>query len=198
MGPSSRPLKGAQPPIFGQRLLWPNAWMGQDASWYGSRPRPRRRFVRWGPRFPQKKGTPTPPILAHVYCGQTAGWMKTPLDTEVDLGPGVPSYSRKGHNSPPLFGPCLLWRRSPISATAELLLEDTAHHLSVLFSERELTFTFAICYRPSVCRLSVCRLSSVVCNVRAPYSGIRYLGHPLTSTENFTEIVPGKPLRRGS
>jgi len=30
-----------------------------------------------------------------------------------------------------------------------------------LFSERELTFTFAICYRPSVCRLSVC-LSSVV------------------------------------
>jgi len=42
-----------------------------------------------------------------------------------------------------------------------------------------------------------------VCNVRAPYSGssnfrqcfhgIRYLGHPLTSTENFTEIVPGNP-----
>jgi len=55
---------------------------------------------------------------------------------------------------------------------------------------------------PSVCRLSV------VCNVRAPYSGssnfrqyfycIRYPGHPLTSTENFTEIVLGKPLRRGS
>ena len=55
--------------------------------------------------------------------------------------------------------------------------------------------------RPSVCRLSV------VCNVRAPYSGgsnfrqyfygIRYLGHPLTSTEHFTEIVPGEPLRRG-
>jgi len=49
---------------------------------------------------------------------------------------------------------------------------------------------------------------SVVCNVRAPYSGglnfpqyfygIGYLGHRLTSTENFTEIVPGEPLRRGS
>jgi len=49
---------------------------------------------------------------------------------------------------------------------------------------------------------------SVVCNVRAPYSGgsnfrqyfygIRYLGHQLTSTENFTEIVPGEPLRWGS
>jgi len=56
----------------------------------------------------------------------------------------------------------------------------------LIFSERELTM------------LSPVRLSSVclsvVCNVRAPYSGssnfrqyfygIRYLGHPLTSTEN--------------
>jgi len=38
----------------------------------------------------------------------------------------------------------------------------------LVFSERELKFMFAICRRPSVCRLSVC-LSSV-CNVRAPYS----------------------------
>ena len=71
-----------------------------------------------------------------------------------------------------------------------------------IISERELTFTFAICYRPSVCRLSS------VCNVRAPYSGgsdfrqyfygIRYLGYPWASTENFTDIVPGEPLRRRS
>ena len=70
--------------------------------------------------------------------------------------------------------------------------------VKVVFSESELLFVVA---RPSLCRLSV------VCNVRAPYSGgsnfrqyfygIRYLGHPLTSTENFTEIVPGEPLRRG-
>jgi len=31
---------------------------------------------------------------------------------------------------------------------------------NVIFSERELTFTFAICYRRSVCRLSLC-LSSL-------------------------------------
>ena len=59
-----------------------------------------------------------------------------------------------------------------------------------------------VIYRPSVCRLSV------VCNIRAPYAdgsnfrqyfyGIRYIGHPLISTENFTGIVPGEPLRRGS
>jgi len=63
-----------------------------------------------------------------------------------------------------------------------------------------LTFTFAI-------MLSPVRLS-VVYNVRAPYSGvsnfrqyfygIRYLVHPLASTANFTQIVPGEPLRRGS
>jgi len=66
------------------------------------------------------------------------------------------------------------------------------------FSERELMFMFTCC-RPSFCRLSVC-LS--VGNARAPYScgsnfpqyfyGIRYRGHPLTSTENFTEIAPEK------
>jgi len=88
-----------------------------------------RHYVRCGPSCLQKKGTPTPTqFLAHVYCGQMAGWMKTPLiGTEVDLGPGhivldgVPA-SAKGAQQPPLFGPCLLWPRSPISATAELLL----------------------------------------------------------------------------
>jgi len=36
-----------------------------------------------------------------------------------ELGPSSP---RKGHSSPPLFGACLLWPWTPISATAELLL----------------------------------------------------------------------------
>jgi len=37
---------------------------------------------------PYKKGHSTPHFSAHVYCGQTAGWIKMPLGTEVDLGPG--------------------------------------------------------------------------------------------------------------
>ena len=37
--------------------------------------------------------------------------------------------------------------------------------MELLFSERELTFTFAICYRPSVCRLSSVCLSSVCLSV---------------------------------
>jgi len=59
-------------------------------------------------------------------------------------------------------------------------------HISCdVFSERELKFMFAICRRPSVCRLSS------VCNVRAPYTddwnfrqcfyAIGYIGHLLTS-----------------
>jgi len=119
---------GAPSPIFGPFLLWPNGWMHQGATWYRGRPQPRRLCVRRGLSYPIKKGTPTPTqFLAHVYCGQMAGWMKTPLGTEVDLGPGytvldgVPA-SAKGAQQPPIFGPCLLWPRPPISATGELLL----------------------------------------------------------------------------
>jgi len=36
--PSSQ--KGAEPPIFGPRLLWPNGCMDQAATWYRGRPRP--------------------------------------------------------------------------------------------------------------------------------------------------------------
>ena len=36
----------------------------------------------------RKKGTAPTQFLAHVCCGQTAVWMKTPLGKEVDHGPG--------------------------------------------------------------------------------------------------------------
>jgi len=106
-------------------LLWPNGWMDEDATWYGSRPRPRPHCIRRSP-----------------------------------------SSAGKGHSSPHLFGPCLLWPRSPISATAELLLRHGVVCLVCLTDSQSLPFwrtTFAICYRPSVCL-------SVVCNVRAAYS----------------------------
>jgi len=57
--------------------------------------------------------------------------MKTPLGTEVDIGAGhialdgSPALRERGTvPRPPLLGPCLLWPRSPISATAELLLNQ--------------------------------------------------------------------------
>jgi len=50
--------------------------------------------------------------------------------------------------------------------------------------------------RPSVCLSSVTFVRPTQA-VRQYFYGIRYLGHPLTSTENFTEIVRREPLRRG-
>jgi len=50
------PKKGhSSSPIFGPCLIWPNDWMHQDTTWYGSRPRPRRYCddcVRWEPTPP--------------------------------------------------------------------------------------------------------------------------------------------------
>jgi len=75
----------------------------------------------------------------------------------------------------------------------------TAEDPTTVFCERHVR------YMLSPVRSSVC-LSSVG-NARAPYSGggnfkqyfygIWYLGHPLTSTENFMKIVPGEPLHQG-
>ena len=79
--------KGQRPHIFGPSLLWPNGWMHQDATWYGGRPQTRRLCVRWGPNpYPKRSGAPH--FSAHVYCGQTAGWMKLILGVEVGLSPG--------------------------------------------------------------------------------------------------------------
>jgi len=51
-----------------------------------------------------------------VYCGQTVGWIKTKLGTEVGLGPGhillygdPAPLQKKRHSGPHTFGPCLLW-----------------------------------------------------------------------------------------
>ena len=57
----------------------------------------------------------SPQFSAHVFCGQTAGWIKMSLGTKVGLGPGhivldgdpVPPPQKKGAQ-PPNFGPCLL------------------------------------------------------------------------------------------
>jgi len=54
MGTQPPPQKGggAPSPIFGPRLLWPNGWMDQDATWYGGRPRSRPHCVTLGPIYP--------------------------------------------------------------------------------------------------------------------------------------------------
>jgi len=53
-----------------------------DGNWHGGGPQSRPHGARWGPSSP--KGD-SPQFSAHVYCGQTAGWIKMPLGTEIDL-----------------------------------------------------------------------------------------------------------------
>jgi len=71
--PASLPKKGAEPPIFGPRLLWPNGSMYQDASWYRGRPRPTRHCIRWGPVPLPLKGH-SPPIFGLCPLWPN-GWM---------------------------------------------------------------------------------------------------------------------------
>jgi len=81
-----------------------------------------------------------------VYCGQTVGWIKVPLGTEVGLVPGdivldgdqLPHG--KGAQQPRTFrSMSIVTKRSPISATGELLFtgqmlfltpNPQGHHLS--------------------------------------------------------------------
>ena len=64
-----------------------------------------------GDPAPPKKHS-SPQFLAHVCCGQTAGWINIPLGTKVGLGPcrieldGDPAPPKAAQ--PPIFGPCLL------------------------------------------------------------------------------------------
>jgi len=93
--------------------------MDQDGTWRGGRPQPRRLFIRWGPRpLPsQKWGGAPPQFSAHVYCDQTAAWIKMPLGTKVGLGPDdivldgdpAPTSPKRGQSPIPIFVPSLLW-----------------------------------------------------------------------------------------
>jgi len=92
--------------------------------------------VGLGPDHIGSDGDPAPPkrdtaaqFSAHVRCRQTAGWIKMPLGTEVDLVPGLivldgdlaPSES---YTAAPSFQPVsLVAKQSPISANAQLLLK---------------------------------------------------------------------------
>jgi len=75
-----------------------------------------------------------PHFSAHVYCGQMAVWIKMPLGTQVDFGPGHTVLDgaqlppKKGAQQPLLFfwPMSIVAKRSPVSATAKLLYSNNA------------------------------------------------------------------------
>jgi len=130
-------------------MLRPNASMDQDSTWYRGRPLPtghcvtwapssprqrhrrrldgsRCRLVRWGPSpSPLRRGTQLP---SPIFRPCLDGWIKMPLGTVVDLGPGDivldghPAPLKRGTAAPP---PCFrrmstAAKRSSISATDHL------------------------------------------------------------------------------
>jgi len=56
LGPGHVVLGGHPTPSKWARLLWPNSWIDQDATWYGGRPR-LREFELDGDPAPPKRGT---------------------------------------------------------------------------------------------------------------------------------------------
>jgi len=101
--------KGCRTPIIAPFLKWQNGWMHQDA--LGMQ-------VDRGPVHVVLGGDPAPPglsppkkISARVYCGQTAGWIKIRVGTEVGLSPGDFVFDwdqlsqKKRHNHSPNFWP---------------------------------------------------------------------------------------------
>ena len=89
--------------------------------------RPRRLCLGWGHCSPpQKGGGALPKFSTHVYCGQTAGWIKMVLGTEVELSPGnfvldgdLAALAKRGRSPLPNF--------RPISIVAQLLDASRCH-----------------------------------------------------------------------
>jgi len=96
------PKKGAEPPIFGPFLLWPNGWMHQDATWYEGRPQPRQLCVRWDPA-PSPKRDRAPNFCPHL------SWPNGCMDQDATWYGGRPQPTqhcvRSGHSSLPNFQP---------------------------------------------------------------------------------------------
>jgi len=92
------------------------------------------------PATPRKNGHTHPTqCLAHVYCGQMDEWMKTPLGTVVDLGPGhivldgVPA-PEKGAQQPPLFSAYVYCGHGRPS---QLLLSSCSDRVGIGLSDME-------------------------------------------------------------
>ena len=123
-GPSPLPKKGAQPPIFGPCLLWPNGSMDQDGTCYDGRPLPGQHWVRCGPiLFPKVTATPKfrpMSVVPKGWMDQDATWYegrpRPRLGCIVLHGNPTPPPKR---GTPPIFGASLLW---PNGRPSQLLL----------------------------------------------------------------------------
>ena len=113
--PSSPPQEGGGVPLFSSMSIVANRLDGSRwyYAWGWASVQATLCYMRTQLCSPKRRQSPQ--LSAHFYCGQTSGWIKKPLATEVGIGPvdivldGDPcSCPRKKRAQPPTFGPCLL------------------------------------------------------------------------------------------
>ena len=72
-----------------------------------------------GPSAPSQKGGRDPKFSVHVYCGQTAAWIKMPFGMEVGLG--LHDFVRCGPSYPQKKGTPIPTQFWPMSIAAKWL-----------------------------------------------------------------------------
>ena len=128
-------------PVCDFGVLWPNGWMGQDTIWYGGRPQLTPHCARWGHSSHRKRGTAAPHFrnLRHSFCLRPYNprpcplWPNGSMDQDAIWYGGRPrpwrhcvrwgSSSPKKGAQPPFWPMFIVSKWSPISTTAEHLLE---------------------------------------------------------------------------
>ena len=108
IAPNFRPISVAAKWLHGSRCH--SAWSEASAQ---------ATLCRWGPRSPPQKGGGAPKFSAHVYCDQTARWIKMVLGMEIGLSQG--DFVLDGDPPPPSQkggGATIFW---PMSIVAKRL-----------------------------------------------------------------------------
>jgi len=127
--PAAPPPKGAQTPNFRPMSVVPKRLDGLRCHLVCRKASAQATvFDAFGPSSPSEKKAQPPPnsqpmsIVAKLMDGRRRHLVRKYISVQATLCyDGDPAPPQKEHSSPPLFGPCLLWPWSPISATAELL-----------------------------------------------------------------------------
>jgi len=112
--------KGTAAPYFRPTSVWPNGWMDQDATLYGSASAQATLCLMGTQLRPRKGALQQPPSALFGPCPLCSNsWMdqditgyggrSRPRRHCVRWGVGTQISPRKGTQQPPLFGPCLLW-----------------------------------------------------------------------------------------
>ena len=84
-GPNFPSPKGARtaPQFFVQCPLWPNDRMDEDATCYGSRPRPRPHCIRRGPSSARQAHSSPPSFRSISIVGHL--WQRSPISATAEL-----------------------------------------------------------------------------------------------------------------